>query len=130
MCNRFQVEGPSPLHPWAAPKRSILNRVVNFGIKTDVVMSIFRLQFKIIIFLFKTNALKCEIVKYYLKQETVGVFLGRNFLKNYCHNWHQHPQFFQNAKLGEKTKILKFKTEIARVEYFLERIFLKNCCYI
>ena len=48
----------------------------------------------------------------------IWVFLCKNFLKNYCHNRNQHPQFCVFAKFHEKSKLHKFETKNAWFGYF------------
>ena len=57
------------------------------------------------------------------------VFLGKNFLKNYCHIWNQHLQICLFAKFYEKTKMTKLGSTNALSGYFWATI-LENYCHI
>ena len=57
------------------------------------------------------------------------VFLGKNFLKNYCHIWNHNPRVCQIPKFRKKTKMHKFRTKNALFRYLCTRN-LENYCHV
>ena len=56
----------------------------------------------------------------------IWVFLDKNFKKDFCHIWNQHPWICIIAKFLEETKMPKFGTKNALFGYFWTKIIKKT----
>ena len=60
--------------------------------------------------------------KFWKKKKTL------EFEKMYCHFWNWYSWIFHNVKFHAKTKIIKFRTNIALFDYFWAGIWKSHCC--